>query len=232
MALVGALSIGQASLAQSPKAILARSAKMYAHKSTLKAVMDMQMTLGPMGAIGTKSVIYQNGLKKYRVETTMLPGPMADKVGQNANTIMIANGKYLYMYRPAMKQYSVIPETAPHNPASPLQSPSQSLLSSSGLEKMAATVVGPAKMVTFDNTPCWAIETESMAKRIVTVYIARSSYLVKGLTMTMNYGKMNMSMKALFTSVTFPKTLPASLFTFTPPKGAVKVSTVVPGGMP
>ncbi len=226
-------AIGQASFAQSPKVILERTAHVYANKSAVKAVMDMHMTLGPMGTIGTKAVIYQSGGKKYRVETTMLPGPMAAKVGQNANTLMVATGKYLYMYRPAMNQYSVFPENKPGVGGGPMQSPSQSLMSASGLKKMEATVVGPAKMVSFDNIPCWAIATRSkMANQIVTVYIARSSYLVKGVTMVMNYGKMNMSMKALFTSVSFPKSLPASLFTFTPPKGAVKMATVMPGGMP
>ncbi len=228
-----ALCIPQFASAQSSKAILLRAGELYGKKTTVHAVMNMSMSIGAMGNIATKSIIYSLGTAKYRVETSMLPGPMSARIGTTANSLMVANGTNIFIYRPAMNQYSVIPESKAIKSGMMMNNPSQSLLSPKGLTSMASSVEGTATKVTFGNTACWAIKTRSsMAGQVLTVYVARANYLIKGVSMTLAMGKMSMKMNAIFTSMSFPKSLPASLFIFTPPKGAVKVNNAAPMGMP
>ena len=209
------------------------------HKSyqmSMEVTTDMIIASQPVKMVLSSDVSAINP-DKIRIES---------KESLGGGATIVSTGEFLYMYLPALRQYT---ETA--GVANVRQ-----MLNSTGMTNLPdeGTVARNARLIRQESMqadgaehPCWVVETKidvlplptpaggSITDSVLTMWIDKKNFLVWRSTMVgrMQAGPISSDMRqeTRLRSIQLDPTLPDSLFTFVPPDGAKEVANFGGPGM-
>lgn len=232
--ILGALSLlmAQSLAAPSGEEIIKKASAAMQSAKSYQAVWQMNMSMGPMGSVSLAMDIKMLPGKKMYMKMT----PIGQPTGQMAmgaammNMQMVDDGKNMWAYMPATKQYS--------------KSPSQVKASQMNLTRMAGVAPGATyKLVGTENVggrPAHKIQVmlknvqiAGGGKQAMHIFIDQATNRFRQMTMSMtlpagpNQPAQQMNMSMLVTNERVNAPIPASVFQFTPPPGAKETQ----GGM-
>ena len=208
-----------------------------------QAVIDMNMSMGQMGnMVSTMDLKVLPG-KKMRITTTpskQSTGVFAMAATQGAMQ-MVDDGKALWIYQPAVKQYMKQPsQIAKMGPSAMRNLPGVGNQLDEQILKDSKVVVKGTKQVqgrqayivqVTPNKPVRGVQTMTMT-------IDSATYRLRGIAteasqaMAPNQPPQRMKMNLTFRNERVGEAIPDSVFRFTPPPGATEMKMPAMGGAP